>query len=254
MADNEHPPPAAGATEAEVGRGKYIVIEGPEAAGKSTQVDWLVDALAARNIVARSDIREPGGSPIGEQIRGILKDDNLPRSPLANLYLFNAARTQTLEVIEAELKQGKWVVCDRNYWSSYAYQVWGEGVDADIFEQITAPLKHKLEPDMTVFLMTTQAKQQERLQERGDDDYFLSQDSHFHARVRAGYLEAAAQQAGLIDGEGTRGEVAQRVQAFISGLIGDDDHFSGKYQETAQAIHAQARRKYNPAPGSFEAT
>jgi dTMP kinase len=246
VTDNEHPPPAAPATETEGGRGKYIVIEGPEAVGKSTQVDWLVDALYRRNIVARSDIREPGGSPIGEQIRDILKDDTLPRSPLANLYLFNAARTQTLEVIEAELKQGKWVVSDRNHWSSYAYQVWGEGVDADIFEQITAPLKHKLEPDMTVFLMTSRAKQQERLQARGDDDYFQSQDNHFHARVREGYLEAAEGQAGLIDGEGTRGEVAQRVQAFITGLIsGQGDQFFGAYQETPQAIHAQARRKYN---------
>lgn len=223
-------------------RGKYIVIEGPEAVGKSTQVEQLIDMLSEFGVEARSDIREPGGSPIGERIREVLKNGDLARQPLTNLYLFNAARTETLDVIEGELERGNWVVCDRNHWSSYAYQVWGEGLDGQVFETVTEPLKRRLPPDMTVFLMASEEEQRRRLDERGDSDYFQEQAPEFHARVRRGYLEAARRLGTLIDGEGSREEVQERVRTFIRPLIDEVVHVDDT--KAAQTLHTQAMRTY----------
>lgn len=224
-----------------VERGKYIVIEGPEAVGKTTQVEMMIGTLATHGITARSDIREPGGSPIGESIRSILKDGELQRDPLTNMYLFNAARVETLKRIDKELNEGYWVVCDRNYWSSFAYQVWGEGLDEKVFEQVTDPLKTRLAPDVTIFLTTSPEEQYRRLEQRGDSDYFQDKDEAFHQRVQSGYIEAAQRLRSLVDGEGTPDEVHERVCAFIQPFINEVNVGA----LNTQTIHAQAMEKYN---------
>lgn len=205
-------------------RGAYIVLEGPEAVGKTTQTKRLAGRLALMGYEVRDDIREPGGTPMAEALREILKNKELQRSPETNLYLFNAARIETLKAIEEQTKQGKWVVCDRNYLSSIAYQLEAEGMDRELFTSSTEPVISRFPPDLELILMTSQTEQERRLLERGDDDYFQSQDADFHRRVRQGYIRAAADQGiPVIDGEGSEDEVHERIWQYIETGINEDN-------------------------------
>lgn len=207
--------------EAEAGNhiketGEYLVIEGPEAVGKTTQVKKLVGRLALMGYEVSDDIREPGGTPMAEAIRNVLKNKDLERSPETNLYLFNAARLETLRLIQERTDSGTWVVCDRNYLSSMAYQLEAEGADPDMFHATTEPVISRFRHGLELILMTSETEQARRLSLRGDDDYFQSQDEQFHKRVRQGYLKAARQRGiPVINGEGSEEEVHERIWQYV---------------------------------------
>ena len=121
--------------------GLFITFEGTEGSGKSTQIDILAQRLHAEGYVVRK-FREPGGTPIGEEIRHTLKHSNANHSMTAEaeLLLMNASRAQLVrEVIRPALSGGAIVLCDRFYDSTLAYQGYGRGLDLDMVQTLLTP-------------------------------------------------------------------------------------------------------------------
>jgi dTMP kinase len=171
--------------------GRFITLEGGEGTGKTTQATRLCQALAAAGItVVRT--REPGGSPGGELLRGILLGGTIDWSAQAETLLHFAARAEHVaKTIRPALQAGTWVVCDRFYDSTMAYQGYGQGADKAF---ITAQIELLgIVPDLTLVLDAPEAIALARRRLRGgEDDRYERLDSAFHARVRAGFREIAA--------------------------------------------------------------
>ena len=136
-------------------RGRFVVLEGIEGAGKSTHTAFLAGWLRERGIAVVA-AREPGGTALGERLRGILLDPEVTgMPPLAELLLMFAARSASLkEVILPALDNGSWVICDRFVDSSYAYQAYGRGVPLSYVEALEEQVLGGLRPDLTVLLDT----------------------------------------------------------------------------------------------------
>lgn len=171
----------------------FITLEGPEGSGKTTQVPLLADFLRGRGHRVLTT-REPGGTPIGDQIRQVLFSlDNKAMHPRSEILLFQASRAQLVEtVIRPALAEGQLVLCDRYADSTLAYQGYGHGVDLGALREIIHFATGGLQPDLTIFLDIEVEEGLRRRDRGGDwnrlDDYQLD----FHRRVRAGYLELIA--------------------------------------------------------------
>ena len=169
----------------------FVTLEGGEGAGKSTQATLLADALCARgHAVLRT--REPGGAPGSEFLRGILLGGEIDWSSRAETLLHFAARVEHVEkTIRPALAAGMWVVCDRYFDSTLAYQGYGQGADRAFIRALAALVG--LTPDLTVMLDVPDAVGASRLRERGGAaDRYEKLDVAFHARVNAGFREIAA--------------------------------------------------------------
>lgn len=185
-------------------RGQFIVFEGGEGCGKSTQAARF--ALAIGAVLTR----EPGGTAVGERIRQVLLDPDVDGlDARAEALLMAAARAEHVaSVIRPALEQGENVVSDRYTPSSLAYQGYGRGLDLDMLREISSWATGGLEPDLVVLLKTSDARLKEiadRLEAAG---------AEFHTRVAAGYDTLAAadpEHWRIVDGDGTIEEVAQRV-------------------------------------------
>ncbi|MBR4252382.1 MAG: dTMP kinase, partial [Kiritimatiellae bacterium] len=119
-------------------RGKFITLEGPEGAGKSTQAAMLISKLEARGLEVLYS-REPGGTPMGEAVRGILQYNTAGEAPCpeSEVLLFEASRAQLVRhVLLPALERGAWVVCDRFADSTTAYQGFGRGFPVETIEQL----------------------------------------------------------------------------------------------------------------------
>ena len=178
-------------------RGKYIVIEGQDGTGKTTQADLLQKLLESQGISV-VHIKEPGGSPVAEAIRDVILNGNLARTPMTNALLFTANRHELWHsVIEPALSIGTWVICTRNYWSTLAYQGYGEGMDTNIITAITSTFTdiRYMTPDMSVILLYKDLDERKRrIAERNslvNPDTFESKDPGFQDRVDAGYSVVA---------------------------------------------------------------
>lgn len=171
----------------------FITLEGPEGSGKTSQVPLLADFLRGRGHRVLTT-REPGGTPIGDQIRQVLFSlDNKAMHPRSEILLFQASRAQLVEtVIRPALAEGQLVLCDRYADSTLAYQGYGHGVDLGALREIIHFATGGLQPDLTIFLDIEVEEGLRRRDRGGDwnrlDDYQLD----FHRRVRAGYLELIA--------------------------------------------------------------
>lgn len=182
-------------------QGKYIVIEGQDGTGKTTQADLLQEYLEARGITV-IHIKEPGGSPVSEATRKVILDSSLPRTSMTNALLFTANRHELWHaVIEPALDAGIWVICTRNYWSTLAYQGYGEGMDLSVISAIaeTFTSKDYMQPDYGIILAFDNiAERQKRIAERGQlatPDTFESKESDFQTRVQNAYHSIAKQLA-----------------------------------------------------------
>lgn len=200
-------------------RGLYIVIEGPDGTGKTTQADKLEAYFAKKNIPA-IHLKEPGGTPIGEAIRGILLDATLGRTPMTNLLLFTSNRHELwFQKIKPTLEQGITVIATRNYWSSLAFQGYGEGMDIPVIEAITSTFTEQayMKPDIGIVLnFDNEATRRRRLTERGALDIFEQKPKEFQNSIIQGYQAiAAAHGAHEVDAEGTIDEVHRRVAQAI---------------------------------------
>jgi len=172
-------------------KGLFIVFEGGEGCGKSTQARLLHNALEYRTIPAVLT-HEPGGTPLGDRIRKILKvkrDFNI--SPQAELLLFAACRAQLIgDVILPSLDAGTSMICDRFSGSTLAYQGYGRGLTTELIESINNAATGGLKPDL-VFLLDLDPVAGLRRKRNKEDDRFEAEDIAFHRRVRDGYLELA---------------------------------------------------------------
>jgi dTMP kinase len=179
----------------------FVTFEGPEGSGKSTQSQLLYQALEAQGwpVVCT---REPGGTPIGEQIRTVLHDiENTAMSPHAEVLLYSAARAQIVrQVIRPALERGAIVLCDRYAESTLAYQGYGRELDLTALQMITTFATEGLRPHLIAYLdlevdVGLQRKQRDQVAGRGEWNRMDQQEIAFHRRVREGYLHMARQDA-----------------------------------------------------------
>ena len=173
-------------------RGYFVTFEGCEGCGKSTQAR-LFGEHAQRSGVVKT-IREPGGTPLGEEIRTLLKRPGTGMTSTTELLLMNASRAQLVgEVIVPSLERGEIVVCDRFYDSTVAYQGYGRGIDLNILQEIVG-FAAPIVPDITyLFNRNPREGLATAHSERGKGvDRFEDEDIAFHERVYQGYLKIAA--------------------------------------------------------------
>jgi len=172
-------------------KAKFITFEGVDGAGKSTHLAWFADALRQRG----PDVlvtREPGGTPLGEQLREILL--NQPMSIGTEALLMFAARHEHIEqVIKPALRSGKWVISDRFSDASFAYQGGGRGLDWDKLGQLEQWVHPDLQPDLTLFFDVPVEVARQRLENNASLDRFEQEQADFFERVRAGYHQRVRQ-------------------------------------------------------------
>ncbi|MBI4610116.1 MAG: dTMP kinase [Candidatus Rokubacteria bacterium] len=174
-------------------RGVLITIEGIEGSGKTTQCRMLADWLRARGHVVR-ETSEPDGTRLGEMVRAFFATDRPAPTPLAEVFLFLAARQQHVsEVIRPALERGEVVLCDRYADATMAYQGYGRGVDRRLIRELNALATGGLRPDRTLLLDLPAEVGLARLSGKALDA-FERMDVTFHGRVRQGYLEIALEE------------------------------------------------------------
>lgn len=205
--------------------GKYIVIEGHDGTGKTTQADLLQQYLESRGKRV-IHLKEPGGSPVAEAIRGVILNGNLERTPMTNILLFTANRHELWHAkILPELEKGTWVVATRNYWSTLAYQGYGEGMNASIITAITSTFTDKryMKPDFSVMLVLKDVNAKHRIAQRGkleNPDPFESKNDDFQQRVARGY-EAIAREYDIdsVDASASIDDVHAAIRQRIEYLL-----------------------------------
>ena len=211
-----------------MGSGKFRTFEGGEGCGKSTQVRRLKDALERRGLKVLLT-REPGGTPLAERVRAILKDESDdPPCDRAELLLFLAARAQLVRnVIRPALDAGTWVVSDRFSDSTIAYQGYGRGLPREVIRAANDFACEGLKPDLTLFLDVDPETSRARMRGReaatntSADRIELAGDD-FHARIRKGFLEMAAAEGDrivTIDASGTEDEVWGGVWKSLTRIL-----------------------------------
>jgi dTMP kinase len=176
--------------------GLFISLEGCEGCGKSTQARLLHQNLIHADIASLLT-QEPGGTPLGNRIRNILKvkrDFNI--SPTAELFLFAACRSQLVtDVLQPALQAGNVVVCDRFSDSTVVYQGYARGLDLHLIESINNIATGGLKPDLTI-LLDTQPEQGLKRKRNSQADRFEAEDISFHRKIREGYLALAREEPG----------------------------------------------------------
>jgi dTMP kinase len=175
--------------------GRFITLEGGEGAGKSTQIQVIKDYL----LTCGNDVvvtREPGGTSEGQEIRNLLVSGDKDKwSPLSETLLIMADRAAHLErVIRPALAEGKYVVCDRFFDSTKAYQGVAGGLGLDVIHNLQQPVLGNTLPDVTLLLDIDPEKGLRRAQERGGELRFESKTLAYHRTLRNAFLDFAAQE------------------------------------------------------------
>jgi len=205
--------------------GRLVVFEGVEGAGKSTQLDRLAARLGRAGTPCRR-FREPGGTPVGDRIRGILLDPGGSLDARTEALLFMASRAELVAtVVRPALAAGDVVLLDRFFLSTYAYQIDGRGLPEADVRAANAAATGGLVPDVTLLLALPADEGLARAQQRGPSDRMERSGDAFHARVEAAFTrfatpawQAAHPEAGPIvpvDAGGTPSDVEQRVVAAL---------------------------------------
>jgi dTMP kinase len=202
----------------------FITFEGPEGSGKSTQIKLLCEYLESLGLPAVRT-REPGGTPIGDQIRQILLSPaHAEMMDVTEFLLFSASRAQLVrQVIQPHLVAGRIVLCDRYADSSLAYQGYAHGLDLDNLRQITHFATGGLTPDRTFYLdMDVEAGLQRKRKGEAPLDRLDAKALEFHQRVRDGYLtmaRAEPQRWIVIQAQQGVEEVQERVRRHMDQLL-----------------------------------
>ncbi|SUB64058.1 Thymidylate kinase [Plesiomonas shigelloides] len=174
--------------------GKFIVIEGLEGAGKTTAQNTVIQTLRARGIADLVFTREPGGTPLAERLRSLIKEGH-PDEPLtdkAEVLMLYAARVQLVEnVILPAMARDAWVIGDRHDLSSQAYQGGGRQIDPVLLQTLRDTVLGDFRPDLTLYLDIAPALGLQRARQRGELDRIEQQDLSFFERTRVRYLELA---------------------------------------------------------------
>jgi dTMP kinase len=202
-------------------RGCFITLEGGEGAGKSTQARLLADALRRRGVPVLLT-REPGGSEGAEILRELLLSGRVNWSPPAEVLLHFAARAEHVEqTIRPALTSGTWVICDRFFDSTMAYQGYGQGADRAMITGLIALIG--LIPDITIVLDVIEDVARFRLRNRGaDTDHYEQMDQLFHARVKDGFRNIAHEAPArcvLLSADGDEAAVHSAIMAAIDARL-----------------------------------
>jgi dTMP kinase len=200
----------------------FITFEGGEGSGKSSQAKALYGRLRRRGVPVIL-VHEPGGTALGQKISRLLKwAHDTEISPLGELLLFNAARSQLVsQVIKPALEEGTIVVCDRFADSTLAYQGYARGLSLEIIEQINRLACQGIEPDITFLLEMTAEGGLSRKSTR-TPDRFEKEATAFHQKVRQGYLELARHEPDrfwVIDASKPKEEIADIIWQRLDELI-----------------------------------
>lgn len=206
-------------------RGKFITVEGIEGVGKSTNIDVLVKRIEAAGQKVLTT-REPGGTPLAEEIRDIVQhrgDEPIPE--IAELLMIFAARSLNVNnVILPALEAGTWVVSDRFTDSSRAYQGGGRGIPLETIDRLADWVHGDVWPDLTILLDAPVEIGMERAKSRSTPDRFEQERHDFFQRVRECYLGIASREPTrfvIIDTMQSLDEVKFEVQALADQLLGD---------------------------------
>jgi dTMP kinase len=200
-------------------KAKFITFEGVDGAGKSTGLDWFSDALRQRGIDLLVT-REPGGTPLGEQLREILLNQPMHVETEAML-MFAARREHVEKVIRPALQRGTWVISDRFSDASFAYQGGGRGVPLAKLEQLEQWVHGDLQPDLTLLFDIPIEMARERLSNNVSLDRFEQEKGEFFERVRQAYLARAAkspQRIVVIRAEKSLHEVQQELAKIVASI------------------------------------
>lgn len=202
---------------------KFIVIEGLEGAGKSTAVRHVEAWLRQQGITQIEKTREPGGTPLAERMRAIVKEiHDEPLTIQAELLLMYAARVQLVETrIKPALQQGIWVIGDRHDLSSLAYQGGGRGIDEQLIRQIKQAVLGDFAPDLTLYLDIDPAIGLARARARGELDRIELEQQAFFERTRARYLALAERDPRIhvIDASQNEAQVAHAIAQVLESAL-----------------------------------
>lgn len=203
--------------------GRFITLEGTEGVGKTTNLEFIQQYLCDRNIPLIVT-REPGGTPLAEQLRELLlqKRDEVV-DPTAELLMVFAARAQHLQsVILPALNQGTWVLCDRFTDATFAYQGAGRGLPKDVIMTLETLVQKELRPDLTLILDIDVETGLMRASQRAELDRFESEKMDFFERVRAGYKErvaSAPERYRIIDASQALADVQVDIKTVLDQLL-----------------------------------
>ncbi|MFN8581620.1 MAG: dTMP kinase [Gemmatimonadaceae bacterium] len=216
-------------------RGALIVLEGAEGVGKTTQIRHLCARLE-RHGVPTLAVREPGGTPVGDEIRRLLLDVDHPLDPRAEALLFMASRAQLVaDVVRPAVERGTVVVADRFFLSTYAYQVGGRGLPLRDVAAANAVATAGMVPALTLLLTLPVDEGLRRMRARSGPDRIENADRAFHERVTAAFAEYAT--AGwqathpetgpivTINGSGSESTVAELIWTACSSCLGETLRF-----------------------------
>lgn len=203
--------------------GLYIVLEGPEGVGKTTQIEMLAMRLRKEGYIVRQ-FREPDSQSdlTARAIRTLTQDPRYPMNTKTEVLLYNAARSQSLEIIRNARAQGVVCLVDRNYLTTLAIQYYGRGdvPDYDTINSIISFAVGDMEPDITVILDAPVLQLQERAQHRGQGERFDNLGIEFLERVRAGYLlEAKQRNLPVITALGSPDQIHEEIWEILHGAV-----------------------------------
>ena len=207
----------------------FITFEGTEGCGKTTQIELLATQIRGLGYRVRV-FREPGGTPVGEEIRHTLKHsrNNVAMTPEAELLLMNASRAQLVrEVIRPALAAGEIVLCDRFYDSTTAYQGYGRGLDLALIKNVIDFAVGETRPDLTLLLHVPPEVSAERLRSRQvilpfARDRLEEADRHFFDRVAQGYqavVAAEPDRVRVVDGTGPIETVCAKIWELVHPIL-----------------------------------
>ena len=205
-------------------RGKFITIEGTEGVGKTTNIQFIESWMKSNNL-PYALTREPGGTPLAEQIRELLlapREESVCST--AELLLMFAARAQHLnQLIEPMLEEGAWVLCDRFTDATYAYQGAGREMRDDLISELEVLVQGSLRPDLTLILDIPVEVGLQRASERSTPDRFELERIEFFQRVRNRYLQIASdnpQRCVVIDASQPLDVVQQQIETALNNFMG----------------------------------
>jgi dTMP kinase len=208
--------------------GRFITFEGLDGSGKSTHLKRAAEWLAVRGVACQVT-HEPGGTPLGDAVRGIFLDPRWGKidGVVELLLVFASRRQHLLEVVEPALAAGRHVLCDRFTDSTYAYQGYGRGVPLPLLAEVDAVATGGRVPDHTLLFDLPAAAARERghsprRKGRGDIDRLDAEDLAFYGRVREGFRQRATADPGrfrVVDSAGSPAATFAQVQSVLESLL-----------------------------------
>lgn len=201
-------------------RGCFITLEGVDGAGKSTHAAWIADTLRSLGCRVVST-REPGGTPLGETLRGLVLSESMTLDT-ETLLMFAARCEHVAQVIEPALARGDWVVCDRYTDATYAYQGGGRQLGAERVAVLEQWMQPSLQPDRTWLFDVPLEVARERLADAREPDRFEREGAAFFERTRAAYLARAsahAERFSVVDSSRSVDLIRRQLETELQALV-----------------------------------